>query len=315
MAKLFSDIAGQKRAVSILTAHLRSGNLSHAYLLSGREGTGKEYLAKEFSRYILCPNTKDDECDSCRKFRLEAHPDFIYVNGKEGIKIEQIRETIERVELSPVMSGKKVCLISKTENIGIEAANALLKTLEEPPADTIIILTTNSEKRLPQTILSRCQVVKLSEVSEKEILRILESEFKKTDIDKVLGLSEGSIGEAKKLLLNADALESKKKLLEDVGRLLESSSLTERFKIIENYESKKRLREFFDILGRVVLESLLQFSNDSNVDRLLIVPDSVSRSRLVALGKKILKIYQNLDYNVSLRIALEEMMIKDILSA
>lgn len=315
MAKLFSDIAGQKRAISILSAHLGTGSLSHAYLLSGREGTGKEYLAKEFSRYILCPDTKDDECESCRKFRLEAHPDFIHVNGKEGIKIEQIRETIERIELSPVMSEKKVCLISKTENIGIEAANALLKTLEEPPADTIIILTTNSEKRLPQTIISRCQIVKLDEVSEKEILRILESEFKKTEIDKVLALSEGSIGEAKRLILNADALDSKKKLLEDVGKMLGSTSLTERFKIIESYDSKKRLKELFDILGRVVLASLLRGSDSSNIDKLLTIPDSVSRSRRVALGKKILKIYQNLDYNVSLRIALEEMMIKDILSA
>lgn len=314
MARLFKDIAGQKRAINILSAHLSSGNLSHAYLLIGREGTGKEHLAKELSRYILCPNIKDDECDSCRKFKVGSHPDFIYLNGKEGIKIEQVRETIEMIGLSPLMSEKKVCLISRAENLGIEAANALLKTLEEPPADSILILTTNSEKRLPRTIISRCQMIKLDPVSEREIFRILEKDFSREEIEGVLSLSEGSIGEAKKLLTDKEALKDKKKLLADISTLLSSKSLTERFKLIEEYEKKKRLRELFELLSRIVFSALLTSEERPENEILLAMPGEVSKRRQVELARKILKIYRNLDYNVSLRVALEEMMIKDVIS-
>lgn len=313
MGKLFKDIAGQKRAVSMLSAHLNSGNSSHAYLFLGREGTGKEHLAREFARYILCDKTADDDCESCRKFKKGAHPDFIYIKGDEGVKIEDVRGAVERIGLSPAMSQKKVCLITKTENMGIEAANALLKTLEEPPADSIIILTGDSEKRLPQTIVSRSQMVRLSPVSEAAITKILEKEFNKSEIEGIISFSEGSIGEAKKMLLNGEALIDKKKTLADIGTLIDSDSLVERFKIIEGYDNKKRLREFFEIFARTVFNSIQAHFGSERVDLSTAIPKDVSLERKVGLAKKILKTYRNLDYNVNLRIAMEEMMIKDVM--
>jgi DNA polymerase-3 subunit delta' len=313
MAKLFKDIAGQKRAVSMLSAHLNSGNLSHAYLFLGREGTGKERLAREFARYILCDKRADDDCDSCRKFEKGAHPDFIYIKGNEGVKIEDVRGAIERIGLSPAMAASKVCLITKTENMGIEAANALLKTLEEPPADSIIILTGDAEKRLLETIISRSQVVRLNPVSESEISRILEKEFNKSEIEEIISLSEGSIGEAKKMLQNGEALADKKKIIADVGTLVTSESLVERFKIIEGYDNRKRLREFFEVFARAVFNSIQAHFSGSRVDLSTAIPSDISLERKVALAKKILKTYRNLDYNVNLRIAIEEMMIKDVM--
>jgi DNA polymerase-3 subunit delta' len=314
MAKLFTNIAGQKRAVNLLTAHLASGNLSHAYLLLGREGTGKEHLAKEFARYILCGSGTDDECEACRKFKNGAHPDYIFIDGADGIKIEQIREAIERIGLSPVMSEKKVFLVSKAENISIEAANALLKTLEEPPADSVIILTSNSEKRLPQTVISRSQLVKLSSVSDAEITKILAKDFDKAEIESIINLAEGSIGEAKKMMLNGEALADKRKIISDINTLLSSSSLIERFKLIESYDNKKRLRDLFDLFSRATFNSIMAFHTKRRVDLSFVIPDAVSLRRRVKLAHKILNIYRNLDYNVSLRIAIEEMMVKDILS-
>lgn len=308
MPKLFGDIAGQRRAVSILSAHLKSGNLAHAYLFLGSEGIGKKYLAKKLAHYILCPKTTDDDCESCRKFQVGSHPDFIYLDGSEGIKIEQVREMIERINLSPVLSGYKVFLITHTENIGLEAANALLKTLEEPPRDSIIILTGTSEKRLPETVVSRSQVVKLNPATEKEIRKILEREFESDDITEVIDLAEGSIGEVKKLLTDTGASKAKKKMVDDLGALLSSRSIIERFKIIEEYDKSQKLRELYDQLARALFGHLLGSSKPS------LMPEDISRERQINMARKILKIYLNLDYNVSLRTAMEDLMLKDILS-
>ncbi len=295
----------------MLTAQLAKGNLSHAYLFLGKEGTGKEYLAKEFARYILCPKNTEDECPSCVKYEHGGHPDFIYIDGEEGIKIEQIRQAIERISLSPGLSERKVFLISSAENITSEAANALLKTLEEPPLDSVIILTSSSEKRLPETIISRAQVLKLNMAKGSEIAKVLAKDFDQAEIDRVIRFAEGSIGEAKRLMLDEEAFKEKQKMYDDIQKLVDSEQLVERFKIIEAYDSLKRLDEFYELFARVIFETLLSRAGATTEKVLL---EEVPLERLVAISKKILKINHDLQYNVSLRVAMEEIALKDILS-
>jgi DNA polymerase-3 subunit delta' len=313
MGKLFSNIKGQDNAVRILASQLSGDNLSHAYIFLGSEGTGKEYLAREFAKLILCQNTKGDDCDSCVRMDNRSHPDYIVVDGRAGIKIDSVREAIERINLSPNLSRKKVLLFTKAENFGIEAINALLKTFEEPPSDSIIILTAISEKSLPQTILSRGQKIKLNTLSSSDIKSILNKEFSDEEIDKVLEYAGGSIGEAKKLLLSADRLNEKRDLFNDTSKLIGPGSVIEKFKILESYDKNKIIKELFDVFSQQIFLAINVKMGGTREPLSGAVEPKLDLSNLVSIGHKVLKIYDNLEYNINLRLAFEEIVLDNLI--
>lgn len=308
MKKIFEEARGQKTAVSILSSQVVSGNLSHAYIFIGKNGTGKEFIAKHFARLILCENGLEDDCTNCQKFEKGVHPDFIKIEGDEGIKIEEIRGLIERINLSPNLSKRKVVLITKAENLGNEAANALLKTFEEPPRDTVIILTAVSEKSVPQTIISRGQKIKFNELSEPELKSILGKEYSDEQIVEVLPYAKGSVGDAFKMLKDSDFLTEKKNLRADALLLFHADSVLDRFKMIESYEKNKKLRSLFDAFSQIIFDALSGSLNKNDSQQL----EKHSRGALRSTAKKVLKIYSNLDYNVNLRTSLEEIILQDL---
>lgn len=316
MGKIFSDIVGQDKAVKILSAQLENDTLSHAYIFLGEGGTGKEYLAREFARFVLCGKHADDGCDSCKNFLHGAHPDFVFIDGTEGIKIEQIREAIERISLSPNLSKRKVLLLRKAENLGIEAANALLKTLEEPPLDSVIILTAVSEKSLPETINSRGQKIKLRTIGQEEAKKILSKDFSQEEINRVVGLTEGNLAEAKRFIANPVEMENRQEMYSDIEILLNSRSVIEKFKIIEKYDKSKELsltdffKTFSNILFRILSTTLLNKENETGV----CISDNYDLRRLTSMAVKTLNISDNLEYNINLKISLEEIILENTIS-
>lgn len=313
MTKLFSDIVGQKLAVSILSSQLNSGQFSHAYVFLGDEGAGKEYMAREFAKYILCENLGKEKCESCMRVEKGTHPDFIVVHGEEGIKIEEVREVIEKVNLHPILSKKKVLLFTKAENLGLEAANALLKTLEEPPADSVVILTAISEKSLLPTIISRAQKIRIGKFDAKEITTILLKDFSQKEIEKVLPFAEGSIGEAKRLILDQKYFDSKSELLSQIEQVLISSSVVEKFKILEDLDKRKQMKDFLDVFGRIIFQALYVGINGKECDYYNEICGKITKKhqkeQLAEIAEKVLKIYQNLEYNVNSRLAIEEIIL------
>lgn len=303
MSNLFLGVRGQDKAVSVLSAQLKSDNLSHAYLFLGKEGSGKEYLARVFSRYILCGSKTEDDCNSCNKFKKNVHPDFIFIDGVDGIKIENIRKSIERINLSPNLSAKKVLLITNVENMSIEAANALLKTLEEPPVDSVIVLSAITEKSLPETIVSRSQSIKLNTLSKNDIKEILANDFNSEDLDIIIELAGNSINKAKEMVGNKDTLKLNKELFEDAERIHSSQSIIEKFKIIEKYDKNKKIKGFFDVYARYIFGEIFEKTQLGE-----------GAKGELETGKEILKVYSNLNYNVSLRISLEKIILKEQLS-
>ena len=145
-----------------------AGRLPHAYLLTGAPGVGKSAFARFLARSVLCSQSTDEgwcgACDSCLLWAAGTHPDSLRLappDGKQVITVDQVRETIEELELTPQCGQRKVAVIDPADAMNTNAANGLLKTLEEPAASDMIILVSSAPGFMPATIRSRCQVVSL----------------------------------------------------------------------------------------------------------------------------------------------------------
>jgi len=186
---------------------LKNGRISHAYIFSGPDGVGKRLAAVNFAKALNCGDLRSgspcDQCISCKKIDSSKHPDIFTLRSKEegaSINIEDVRTLINDVYLKPFEARKKVYMIEGAEYMKHVAANALLKTLEEPPADSVIILLTENIKSLLHTIVSRCQVVKFFPLKLKEVEEILTKEYSlsQADAHTLSHLSGGRLGEALK---------------------------------------------------------------------------------------------------------------------
>lgn len=179
----FSDVIGQDRAVEILQRELSHRRISHAYLFSGAESIGKKHTALAFAMAILCSETETDSCGACTACRRAGqwiHPDVRLFEPEaktkgatEKLYIEQIRALQQEISLRPMEGGKKIFMIDQADRMVDQAANALLKVLEEPPEDSILVLVTAYPDQLPSTILSRCRKVHFGPLSDGAVEKIL----------------------------------------------------------------------------------------------------------------------------------------------
>lgn len=200
----FHDIIGHDMVKKHLQKAVESKKISHAYILSGEEGTGRKMLAKAFAMTLLC-ETSDEEpcmqCHSCKQFLSGNHPDVIWVTHEKpaSIGVDDIREQLnDTIMIRPYSSEYKIYIMDEAEKMTIQSQNALLKTIEEPPAYAVIILvTTNPEAFLP-TILSRCIQLKLRPLKDHTISSYLIEELKiaeeKADI--YAAFARGNLGKA-----------------------------------------------------------------------------------------------------------------------
>lgn len=158
--KKFADIIGQEHIVTVLQNQVRAGHVSHAYLFCGARGTGKTSMAKIFARAVNCPENADGEpcntCNICIQGGEEA-VDIIEIDAASNNGVDEIRDLRDKVRLAPVLGRYKVYIIDEVHMLSTGAFNALLKTLEEPPAHVLFILATTEPHKLPATVLSRCQ--------------------------------------------------------------------------------------------------------------------------------------------------------------
>jgi DNA polymerase-3 subunit delta' len=159
----FGHILGQEQAVQQLQHALSSGRLAHAYLFYGLSGTGKKLTALQFVKTLYCLSMTTDACDTCQACRRIAtgnHPDVMMIGAAgTSIRIEHIRTLQHRLSYKPYENQRLSIIIDGCEWLSPPAANALLKTLEEPPANTLLLLLTGNKEALPVTIVSRCQLV------------------------------------------------------------------------------------------------------------------------------------------------------------
>lgn len=211
------EVIGQDVAVSVLRASLESGRLAHAYLFCGPSGTGKVTTAKAFARHLLCGGVEVGKarkpcgsCFSCRSLDQGRHPDFFLIGeDRKTIGIERSHQVIQDSMKKPFLSKTKVFVLRDVENMTREAANALLKVLEEPPPSSCFILTTSNAAGVPDTVLSRCQAVPFRPLTTQDLVRVI---LQRRDVEpgralKAARLAAGSVDRALLLLdlLNGQA--------------------------------------------------------------------------------------------------------------
>ncbi len=201
-----SEIQGQPRVVGQLRSALLGGRTHHAYLLSGLSGVGVVEVGEAFAGALLCPSNPEGcgTCSSCDRARRALHPDLLRAGLQEGdkeVKVEAIRELCAALQLKPAEAVRKVALITQAEQMSTGAQNALLKTLEEPPRNTVLILTSEGEEWLLPTIHSRCLRIRLGPLPGELIRQRLQAQgIDAVEAELAARQSRGSLSRAEAFL-------------------------------------------------------------------------------------------------------------------
>lgn len=182
----FDEIVGQKHIITSLTNQIKNNQVGHAYLFTGTRGTGKTSIAKIFAKAINCEHNKNgnpcNKCDICTSITNGTNVDIMEIDAASNNRVDEIRELREKVKYPPVSCKYKVYIIDEVHMLTDSAFNALLKTLEEPPAYVVFILATTEVQKLPATILSRCLRFDFKLLSEEELEKHLEYVFNDSGI-------------------------------------------------------------------------------------------------------------------------------------
>lgn len=252
----FSDILGNEQIIEHLQNAIRMGKVSHAYILNAPESSGKRMIAEAFAAALQCEKKEADpcgKCSSCRRAVSHNHPDIIYVQHEKPntIGVDDIRVQINQdIAVKPYSSPYKIYIVDEAEKMNIQAQNALLKTIEEPPAyGVILLLTTNADTFLP-TILSRCIRLDLKPVADDKLKDFLMKKCGVVDYqaDICVGFSQGVVGKAITLASSTHFNEIKDAALQLLKRVkdIDLSEMIGAVKHVSEY--KLDINDFFDIM-------------------------------------------------------------------
>ena len=324
--KSFDAIIGHKKIISHFEEAIKTGKVSHAYLLSGEDGSGKMMIAKAVAKALLCEHKNGcGECAACKQVDSLNHPDVIYItHEKYEIRVDDIRKGInETIDIKPYSGDYKIYIIDDADRMNAGAQNALLKTLEEPPAYAVILLLANNASALLPTILSRCVMLSLKPVADDKVKQYLMEHVQVPDYeaDVCVAFAQGNIGKAVQLATSDSFNEIKNSAL----HLLKNVSKMEINDIIATVKSvsefKIDIQDYLDFLA-VWYRDILYFkaTRDSNglifKDELNVITDQINKSSYEGIenilrGLQTAKTRLNANVNFDLTMELLFLLIKE----
>lgn len=275
MAK-FQDIIGQEQIKEHLHNALSTGKVSHAYIISGEKSSGKEFIAKIFAMALQCEKGQAEPCQECRSCRQALsgnHPDIIILTHEKPntISVDDIRTQVNGdVAIKPYSGSRKVYLMNEAEKMTVQAQNALLKTLEEPPEYAVILLLTSNINALLPTILSRCVILQMRPAADNLVKKYLCEQLQVPDYkaEVCAAFARGNIGKAKALASSEDFENVKSEAL-SLLKYIQEMELNEIIAAVKKAaEYKLEINDYLDICAIWYRDALL-FKATSDVNHLV----------------------------------------------
>ena len=275
----FNEVVGLDKVITVIKNEIINNRISHAYLFSGPRGTGKTTTAKIIAKLVNCTNPVNGECcnkcDNCLNFKNSS--DIVEIDAASNNGVDEIRELRDKVNLVPTNSKYKIYIIDEVHMLTTQAFNALLKTLEEPPAHVIFILATTEPHKIPLTVASRCQKFQFSKISNDEIVHRLSDIIKEENIKldneillEIARLSDGGLRDAINMLDQLLAYKSENITLMDVYNINSCVSYIDIYNFINNMMNNNAIEivnfiEKIDSEGKNIskfIEELIVFLKD-----------------------------------------------------
>ena len=253
----FKDIIGQESIKKHLQTAIKTGNLSHAYIINGEYGSGRQTIASALAKTIQCQSKTDDTdacgvCTSCKQAESHNHPDIKYItHDKTSISVNDIRQQLNNdISIKPYSSEYKIYIIPDANKMTEQAQNALLKTIEEPPVYAIIILLTENCDSLLPTIRSRCVTLTMNPVEKDKICTYLENKFQLEPEQAQIAANycQGNIGKAIRFASSSDFIEMKNQVLK-LLKNLDSMDIASIIDTIKEFSTHKNdINDYLDLM-------------------------------------------------------------------
>ena len=319
------NLIGHEWAVEMLKKHVANGTTRHAYLFAGPPGLGRRTLALRFAQALNCPMPLEPGvpcggCRDCKQIAAMQYADLTVVQAEtEGgiLKVDQIREVRRTLILKPYQARYRVALFLRFQEANDNAANALLKTLEEAPSYAVLVLTADSPEQLLPTIVSRCEVLRLRPLRVEEVQKQLETRGLETNTAKLIAhISGGRFGYALRLLDDESLLGMREERLNDLQRLI-SASRVEKFtyaeKLAKDKESMRQVILIWLSYGRdLMLKTARAGTPLVNVDRDVEIEDLAQRLDLSSARRMVSgleDVLEKMERNVNSRMLAEVLLL------
>lgn len=315
-------VIGHDWAVALLRSSLSAGRIAHAYLLSGSPQIGKRTLAQALAQALNCakPDRPCGRCPSCLKIARGIHPDVRLIAGEGAggnIRIEQIRALQHEAVLAPYEGRYRVFVVRQMEQATLEAANSLLKTLEEPPAQVILVLTATHSESLPKTIVSRCQHLGLRPVAISVIEQALQDKGVAPGQAQLLArLSGGRLGWALQAAKDEELLRARQQGLDRLSRLLTAGRIDRlacAHELSKDPASARQLVELWTCWWRDLAlfgqgtEGLINLDQSAQYK---LVGEKLTLTRILEMLRALQATAAQLEDNVNIRLALEGLFLQ-----